>query len=304
MDDNTSDAAAIIEHVSKNLAPAEIKTTRGEASGATLHLIPKELAVFDPKKILDQYLPAPERRKGTTNLGDVASFCTHVNRFKSDATMVYADLGDAPALTCVYDHDPAGPEDAGWCSHRARYAFPLSAEWQAWKRAHGQGQNQADFAAFIEDRAADLLDVRSLADDHPMRTLLARLRVSPADATQVIEASRGLRLRAEINVAEAVTLSSGETELVFSEKHQGDDGKPLVVPTAFLIAIPVFRGEMLDVFLVRLRYRRNPATMRIGWTVSLHQIDEVVLNAAREVLARVARETSVPVLVGTPPLER
>jgi uncharacterized protein YfdQ (DUF2303 family) len=294
MDDNTSNAAAIIEHVTKNLAPVELDAERGSSDGARLHLIPKELTVFDPKKILDQYLPAPERRKGTTNLADVASFCAHVNRFKSDASLVYADLGDAPALTCVYDHDPAGPSAAGWCSHRARYTFPLSAEWQAWKRAHGQGQSQSDFAAFIEERSADLLDVRSLEDDHPMHDLLARLRVTPSDAAAVAEA-----VTLASGEAELVTLASGEAELVFSERHQGDDGKPLVVPTAFLIAIPVFR-----VFLVRLRHRRNPTTARIAWTVSLHQVDVVDLAASREVLARVGAETSVPVLVGTPPLER
>ena len=99
MDDNTSNAAAIIEHVSKNLAPAEIEVARGDAGGTTLHLIPKELTVFDPKKILDQYLDAPERRKGTTILADVASFCAHVTRFKCDATLIFADLGDAPLVT-------------------------------------------------------------------------------------------------------------------------------------------------------------------------------------------------------------
>ena len=77
--------------------------------------------------------------------------------------------------------------------------------------------------------------------DRPL-ALAAKLGVTLATSAEVVTASRGLKLRAEVNVSESITLASGETELVFGEKHTGADGSALKVPSAFLIAPQTIRA--------------------------------------------------------------
>ena len=76
------------------------------------------------------------------------------------------------------------------------------------------------------------------------------------------------------------------------------------MPTAFLVAIPIFRGEPRDVLLARLRYRRAPQAARILWTLSLHQVDDVLRGACREVVTRVQEATGLPVFTGAAPKAR
>jgi uncharacterized protein YfdQ (DUF2303 family) len=303
----TTENGALLKFMSDFANSEPLDFVRGTAEAATVHLVPAGMQVFDPKKILDQYLPAPERRTGTTRLADVESFSAYVNRHRRPETVVFADLdaNGSPGLECVFDADHAGPEGAGWNRHRATYAFPLSVEWLAWRKAHGAQQAQADFASFVDERAADLLDAEALPAEAPQRVLAERLGVQLASAQEVIAASRGLRLRAEVDVTEVVSVSSGETELMYGEKHRAEGGGALKVPTAFLVGIPVFRGEPRDVFLVRLRYRRHPSqAARIVWTLSLHQVDDVLRGAVREVVERVRVATGLPVFLGAAPKER
>lgn len=311
---------ALIEHITANLAPRVQEVTRGTPDLAQVLVVPKGMQTLRVKELLDAYLPAPERRTGTTQLADVESFSAYVNRHKRPETVIFADLdaNGSPSLECVFDADHEGPEGAGWCQHRATYAFPLSSEWVAWRRAHGQQLAQSDFASFIDERAADLLDAEALRaqaqavaaqegtpyEEPAQIALAARLGVPLASAAEVIGASRGLRIRAEVNVAEVVTVGTGETELVFSEQHRGADGNSLKVPSAFLVGIPVFRDEPRDVFLARLRYRRAPQAARILWTLSLHQVDDVLRAACREVVKRVRGATSLPVFTGSAPKAR
>lgn len=294
---------ALIQYATEHAKPDTILAARGDADHVAVAYVPKGMGLHSLKPYLDQYLPAPERRKGSTQLADIDSFCAFVERHKSDATVIFATPGDHPSLTCVFDHDPAGPTAAGWAQHRATYTFPLSSQWLAWRKAHGEAVTQTAFAVFIEEHAVDLIDrpdpvpVPCVAVD-----VVDRMALPLAAPAEVMKASRGLRVRAEVNVAEAVVIESGETEVSFVEKHTGASGEKLTVPSAFLIGIPVFRDEPLDVVLVRLRYRRQE--QRIVWTPSLHAPDEILAGAFKSALDRVRAATGVPVFLGSAPAER
>ena len=315
---------ALIQYATEHAKPDTILAARGDADHVAVAYVPKGMGLHSLKPFLDQYLPAPERRKGSTQLADIDSFCAFVERHKGDATVIFATPGDHPSLTCVFDHDPAGPTAAGWAQHRATYTFPLSSQWLAWRKAHGEAVSQTAFALFIEERSVDLidrptqppappLDVLSPADapattpteqpELPEHVKIAdRMGLVTASPLEVIRASRGLRLRAEVNVNEAVVIESGETEVSFAEKHTGQGGEKLTVPSAFFIGIPVFRDEPLDVVLVRLRYRRQD--QRIAWTPSMHAPDDLLAYAFKTALDRVREATKVPVFLGSAPAER
>ncbi|NJL72856.1 MAG: DUF2303 family protein [Candidatus Competibacteraceae bacterium] len=106
-----------------------------------------------------------------------------------------------------------------------------------------------------------------------------------------------------------MNLQSGGGKLVFEEEHKDASGNTLVIPAGFVIAIPVFapgaeRAEdgsakiELDVIPVRLRYRVSNG--RVQWTLVPHRLDLVLRDALSDAVARVRRETGVPVFEGTP----
>src|SRR4051812_4614409 len=158
-----AEAAAVAELMKKYIEPRLITAVRGEegevqvlvagdgAGGVKLHNL---------KPLLDEYLTNPERRKGTAQLGDLASFIAHVIRFKDEDSVLFADpTVTAPKLTAVLDYHRKGPTaDPRFLQHRAIYPFPLSDEWKAWKAKDGQEISQQEFAEFLEDRISDVAD--------------------------------------------------------------------------------------------------------------------------------------------------
>lgn len=296
---------AIIQHAIEHAKPSTLFVTRGTSAEAHVVVIPKGMQAQSVKGLLDEYLPKPERRIGTTTITDPASFSAFVNRAKGDSTVVYVnEKRDPNTITAVFDHDAAGPdgvESARWGQHRAQYEVELSDEWAAWMKAHtGGALSQRDFAELIEDRATDLLDPDAVPGDASVE-LAARLGLTLATAREVIEAARGLKLRVNVNVGEAITLASGETELHYTEKHTDADGNPPKVPSAFLIGVPVLKGAPRDVLLVRLRYRNVPGQPRVLWAINLHRPDDVLRNAVNEVVTTIERDTGVPLFRGVAP---
>ncbi len=295
---------AIIQHAIERARPEIIDLLRGDSGIAHALVVPKGSEVRSLKPLLDEYLPQPERRRGTTMLSDPASFTAFVKRAANPDSLIYCDDTSAkPVFVAVLDHDAQGPDGATtarWQQHRATYAVEISDEWAAWTKADNNALTQRDFAELVEDRALDLLDPTDAPGD-PTVALAEKLGLTLATAREVIEASRGLKLRAEVNVGEAIVLQTGETELHFTEVHKAADGSALKVPPAFLIGVPVLRRAPRDVLLVRLRYRRVPGQPRVAWCVNLHRPDEVLRNAIDEVAATIARDTGVTVLRGSPP---
>lgn len=289
------DAEAIINYVATNHAAAPFLLGDGEHFAAAL---PQGMRLHSIKLLRDEYLTVPERREGTVNLSSVEGFTDYVNRQKRPESAIYAEPGDKPALVAVLDHNPAGPEGTGWGRDRATYAFPLSVEWRAWKKAHGELVSQSEFAFFMEERAADIVEPSALDMTHPAVVLAARLGAVLSTPAEVVAASRGLKINAEVKVSESVVLESGESEIAFSERHVGEGGVKLRVPSAFLIGIPVFRGEPRDVMLVRLRYRRSEGGVK--WCVSIHGADDALQVAFDETVKRVREATELPVFIGSP----
>lgn len=297
---------ALAEQLRKATTPQVVAVKRGTADEASVLLTPAGMSITPLRGILDAYLPRPVRRAGTTVLHDLPSFLAAVARARDEGTAIYVS-GHSLKAVAIFDHDHAGPDGeatARWASHRAELAIGFSPAWQAWNRVHGESLSQTDFATFIEDHVVDIVDPMELDAEHPVLALANVLGVAPAARAEVVAASRGLRLRAEINVAESITLESGETELVFGEKHTDANGGPLRVPSAFVLGFPLFEGAIRDVMLVRLRYRRAQGAPRVHWTATIYQREEVRATAMRDLVRFIAEETGAPVFLGDPPPDR
>lgn len=305
--ENKFDAAAIIEAMEQyhDVKPVELKASSGEPVGSVL-AVPSGLQLKSLKPFLDEYLPRPERRRGLAKLLALDSLIAHANRFKTRHSAAFVNDGDPPYLSVVYDYHQGNERDdegaillgePDWCVHRAHYAFPLSDEWKAWRGAT-EAMTQAEFAAFIEDRIADVVDPSNATTR--VTDYAQTLGLTLASPSQLMAISRSLAIRIESKAAQAVNLSTGETQIVYEEEHKDAGYGPLKVPGAVAIAIPVFRNGAPYSIGVRLRYRLDPNQRKILWWVSLHNTERILAHAVNEACTKFCDDTAIPLYYGAP----
>lgn len=245
------------------------------------------------KPFFDELLTTPERLKGTAKAATLASFIDLVNRHKDDGSAVFADLtSDAPKLTAVVDYHNLD-HSPRFTQHRVEYVYPISDQWRAWRGKNGVSLSQLDFAAFIEDRVAELaapLDAERAQIEPMFGTKFAL-------PSEMIQLSRGLSLNVESKVANINVLRSGEAQIIYEEVHKDGTGQPLVVPGLFVINVPLFLGAEPTRLVARLRYRRDNG---IKWSFHLWRWAETIRDSLLNDLDAVGKETSLPTFEGAP----
>lgn len=316
----TSGGRALAEYGAEQSLPTLQSISRGNHSSATVLIVPKGKEVKSLKPFLDEYLPAPERKKGAAMLTTLDSLIAHVNRFKDDESAVFAmDDRAAPSITAVLDYHKSGAGSARFGGHRANYTFPLSDEWKAWMGQNGKAMGQGEFAEFMEDRIADVLappanldrvlgeeitdrdtggDFDDRTPDEQLAYLAKLLKGQFAGPSTMVSLSRGLAVHADERVQQAVTLENGTVNVQWETQHNDAGGNRLTVPNLFLIGIPVFRLGARYRIAVRLRYRLGQGSIK--WFYELYRHDVVFDDAFREACERVQKETALPLFYGTP----
>lgn len=300
MNPNESEAKAVIDFARQNVTPQVITVTDGKGLAAPVLVLPNAngLTASSVKAFLNDYRERPERRAGVATVGDITSFAEHVKRFADTDSVIFANPDPAkPSLVAVLDYHRAGATaDPRFGAHRTSYPFPLSDEWKAWKNKNGVALTQKEFAEFIEDRIADIADGYSVSDSSLQ--LAGKLGGTFASPSKLVELSREFSVREGAAVKQATNLSSGEAQISYVTAHTDDDGKPLKVPSLFLIQIPVFRADAPYEIAVRLRYRVKEG--KISWFFELYRADKVFDHAFNEACAKASSLTNLPVIVGTP----
>lgn len=239
----------------------------------------KPFVVFDGKvQDLEHLLATPIRKRETAHLHTVDSFCAYVNRHAhEDAAVVFFDENKS-TFSAVLNYHPLSRDGyADWCDHRALYTMPASTEWQTWMRSNNAGKNQAEFAQFIEDNLPDIIE---------------------PEGAKLLDMVKTLQAKRSVNFESAVRLDNGATEFVYLEDIKGTVTKGKVdIPTEFKIGIPPYRGEAPFVVVARLRYRIND-TKLVLW-FDLVRPHKVLEQVQREVSARIAEGTKLPMFAGT-----
>lgn len=240
----------------------------------------------------------PIRRVGTAAVSSLESFVDHVKRFADEDSAIFADRNPAsPKLLAVLDYHrrtAAGLPRFGY--HRTQYDFPLSDEWKAWKSKNGARMSQPDFAQWVEDHLADIVDpaIAGKGAQH----FLSLLSCGFANAQKLLELSRGLTVHVGARVANHTNLASGEASIIFEAKHTDEKNAPLKVPGAFLLGIPVFKSGAPYQIAARLRYRVNGG--EVHWSYELFQADAVFDHAIDEACEAAKKGTGLPVFQGKP----
>ena len=322
-DQRPSEADAVARIVREHIKPEVVKVKGQDGIPETEILILPDgqggLKAHGVKPYLDPYLRRPERRVGTAKLTDLDSLIGHVNRFKDQGSALFAvDDRDAPAMIAVLNYHPQGAEsDPRFGDHQARYDFPLSDEWTAWRGVDGETLEQIDFAEFLEDRIVDVMAppafLTARADpnvtdapepeedqsaDRRLFDLVTKIGGKVCGPARLMELSKGLKIHDQQTVKEIVSTTTGEAQLQFETEHRDSEGKPIQVPNLFLLAIPVFHNGPLYRVPVRLRYRLRAG--RISWGLNLHRPDIVQDHAFGEACKRAAEETACPLFFGLP----
>ncbi|MDA0780641.1 MAG: DUF2303 family protein [Rickettsiales bacterium] len=293
--------ADILESV-KQLYNPELKTvTHGDKSAEVL-ILPEGKKACDIKPFLDKYLTAPERRKGTAFVTQLNSFIDHVNRFKDDDSVIFANNEMSnPSLTAVIDYHKSTYEgEPRFGEHRTHYQFPLSKEWKSWLAFDGKQLSQADFAAFIEDRIGDVLHTYDgdLESDEKLKELAELLGGKFAGPSTLVAFSKNLEVNENSKVRNSNNLSSGEGALIYETEHVDSQGAPVKVPNMFLIGLPIFVGGDIYRVAVRLRYRIRSGS--ISWFYNLFRIENVFEDAFEGACEKAKRETGLPLFLGCP----
>lgn len=266
---------------------------------------------FDRESVFGPYQDKPDRRNGIAYHSRLPSFIDHVNRFKTEASAVFArDDMTRPRILAVLDYHEAvntSPDggfddvagDPAFCDHQSSYDFPLSPEWKSWMKTNAHSMGQADFAAFLEDNIGDI-DHAAVEDlSEAAQAFVTKVAGEMATPTKLIELSRGLTVYENSAVREVRNLSTGEAELTFNSEHTDADGKPLRMPNYFVICIPVLAQSAVYYRLVaRLRYRKK-ADGLVFW-YELWRPDLIFTDAFNEACETVKNQTGLPLFFGSP----
>lgn len=246
------------------------------------------------KEEIERFRIEPERRVGRANAATLQSFIDLINYHKDDSSALFAQSEwPNPCLTAIIDYHTEA-HDPRHLQHRILYNFPVTDEFKAWIDRDGKPFTQTEFAAFVEEHAAELA-----SPFEAERSEFERLfKVTFATPTQMITLSRGLQVNVEATVKQNVVLQSGEGELEFSEAHLDKRGEKLTVPGLFMVAVPAFLDGDPIRLPARLRYRVSGG--KVTWFYQLYRWKFWLRDRVQKDLAEVTKETDVRAFEGSP----
>jgi uncharacterized protein YfdQ (DUF2303 family) len=295
-DTNRTEADAIIEAVEKFYVPEGYAFEVQDDKIPLLFLPDGMRRVTIPEQEVDEVRGCPRRRKGTIRALSLEALIELVNRHKSTRTIVYVDPDGFTFVGVLNDFAPGAEGEPGFRDHRVVYQAVLSKEWAAWTFGDSKPMRQGEFAAFLEEHVLDLLDPSGLGP--ATQKVIDALGVTVASPAVLRGLARDLSVRVKQQVREARNLATGETQVVFASEHATDDGRPLVVPGAFVVGIPVFEHGALYALVARLRYRVAEGV--ITWSYALTHPENAKRDAIDGMIATIREKTGVLVLEGAP----
>lgn len=301
---NTGDAQAIIDFAKANSIPLLMPAVTPTSGLGALVAAPKGFELHSVKKFIDEYRQAPERRDGTAAIEDTESFIAQVNRFKDADSAVFVCSDRAkPSLTCVFDYHRQGPAgEPRFGKHRAHFAPKFDRSWLVWAPSNPDGDTchkarpQAEFAAFLEERADDLAPPPD--PEGPLGRVGQKLMMKFAGPAAMFDLAKGLHIFEAAEVRDQVDISTGEVKMIFTTEHKDASGTPVNVPKLFCVAVPVFHRGPFYEMACRLRYRRAGGSM--FWIIDPYRVDLIFDHAFKEIVEKVRAETGLPVVFGAP----
>jgi len=125
------------------------------------------------------------------------------------------------------------------------------------------------------------------------RDLIGQLNLSLGNRLQLLTAARGMAVKVTEAVRSAVNTNDGSISVAYEQTHEAASKDPdLKVPTAFVIALPVFEGGAMFQLLTRLKYRKEGQSLK--WSFDVYNLKRAVDVAFTSACDDVAAATGLP----------
>lgn len=258
----------------------EVETAlQAVASRAPSHDLPdggKLVIVPDGYKAerVEPLMPALIRQAITMH--DRDSFVVYVKRFATPATQIFAEPGflsggQAKIVAVIDYHEPAKADHG---RHVVTYAPRHSEQWTRWTQACSSPFKQAQFAEFIEEVRADIVE---------------------PDAARLLDIVRTFKASKRTEFDSVVYQPNGDVKLGYEERTE-QKGSSGTLPEQMKLGIPVyFRGAPYAVS-VFVRYRVDNGA--VVFVLKLDRSDVIEEAAFSELTAAVHEATGIGVYLG------
>ncbi|MFC5524047.1 DUF2303 family protein [Polaromonas jejuensis] len=246
-------------------------------------LVPPNYSHKDISELVEKAAPAPFRKRGTVQLGNIASLLAYCADQNGADTERAADFGylfadpETRSITAVFN-DHRGPTP-GWRDHRASFKAEYTPEFDNWLRHNKQPKSQTEFAEFIEDNFADL---------------------QGEDATNLLNVATTIQATTGINFASARRLQDGQTQLTYNEvidAKAGADGA-LKIPQTFALGLRIFKNGGGYKLTARLKYRLAGGGVKFWY--ELERPERAVEDAFQGYIDELTEKSGYTVLIGKP----
>lgn len=265
--DNTAETLEKALSIAVSRAPAH-----DTADGGKLVIIPEG---YRAERVapLDQPLT---RIKQAVILHDRDSFIAYVNRYKSEATRIFAEPGflanGAARVVATMDYHQPGAADYG--VHVATYSPRYSDQWQRWHNAAKAPMKQAEFAEFIEEVRADIVE---------------------PDAAKLLDIVRTFKASRKTEFDSVVYQPNGSVSLTYDDKTE-QKGASGMLPELMKIGIPVyFRGTA---YAVPVFVRFKVGGGAVQFALKIDRADVIEDAAFGELTAKINEATGIDVYLG------
>lgn len=246
------------------------------ADGRTFAVLPGNVQlreISDPDRL-------PSVATARLVVDEAQALIDYVNRFSTTGTVLIADV-DTGTVNAVVDYHEAStgggeqrePGKPKHLRHQAMLVLRPSEEFKRWNAFEGDMHRQDEFAAFLEENAADVIDPESAV---------------------LLEVSRDLEATQNVNFKSSVRLESGDRSFTYEDETQVKSN--LVVPRTFDLQIPLFSGEEAVILRAALRFRVTKEGLLLGF--EWRRVEYLRLATFKEIATRAAEGTGAPMFMG------
>lgn len=279
LDSRPDTEAGVVAALALDAAQKEAKIIKDD-NGRVWLIVPEGLSATE---ITDEHgIKRPRSRiQQRPVFYEKGAFIEYVNRFKTDATVVFNNT-DENCFDAFIDYHPASEKKAvlaGTNEHVARLQLRYSEQFARWDKIQGNWIEQVKFAEFLEENYIDVkqptgAEVLELAHD--------------------LEARQNVRWKSQIRRDTQTRTFEYEEDLQASAKGKGE----VVVPRDLMFALPIYQGEAAMEVTAFLRHNLVQGTLafKIDW----YRIVFIKLATQTLIGSEVREHCGVPVFIGVP----
>jgi uncharacterized protein YfdQ (DUF2303 family) len=247
-------------------------------------ILPEGYCAQSVETLIEKYLTNPRRVKASVKLQHLGSFIDYVVAFAlNNQTRIFsATDGSLVAVIDYHSANKGANPDPHWGEHRAHYAPVITPEWQRWIERNKKRMEQTQFAEFLEENQALIVDP------------------SGADLLEMVQTLEG---KNHIDYNSAIRLTNGKMKLDYSEqvelKGVVNSVKGAVeFPTILTAGLVPFDGGNAYRVSCRLRYRIESRKLTFYYEIIDPHL--VLKTAIAEITDLVTDKTGIAPLTGTP----